>query len=116
MLEGLGQLHGVFRGGKQAGRELSDFASAFGLPAGCPASYRQFVQMTLNLDRVRVARAVSVAMGIQAASSDEPLDDIWGDAIASAPEEGAEIAYEANKERARSRSARKLGPTGPMGG
>jgi hypothetical protein len=86
---------------------MADFLSAFGFPANFKLDYRTFVQLYLNLERIRLQRAVSVGFGMQIANSDSPLDEVWGDAIALDPSEASEIVYRANVERSQARSRRK---------
>lgn len=86
---------------------MADFISVYGFPAGFTLDYRTFFQLFLNLERVRMQKAIAVAFGNYLANSDSPLDESWGDAVALDKSEAAEITYQANIQRANSRMRRK---------
>lgn len=106
----MGPLPRVHGGKRERGRELSDFCHAFRF-APPELDYPTYVALVLNLDRLRVQQAVSVAIGTQAALSSDPLAPIWGDAVALDAVQSEEVLHRANAARAehRRRSRRPHG-------
>ena len=86
---------------------MADFCAAYGYPANVPFTYREFVQLYLNVDRVRRQQAIAYSLGQQIAMSDDPLEEDWADAVAMDPVEAAEMIYQCNVARAESRSRRR---------
>ena len=86
---------------------MADFCAAYGYPAHKPLTYREFVQLYLNVERVRMQQAIAVSLGQQMAVSDEPVDLVWGDAVAMDPVEAAEIVFQANVQRMEARARRR---------
>lgn len=65
--------------------------------------------MVLNVPRVRLQRAMAVAQGTALATSNAPLEEAWGDALACEKAEGEHIVFEANKARMAARAAARRG-------
>lgn len=72
-------------------------------------TYADWYGLTLNIDRVRRQRAVSVLQALLASGLDD-LSPAWGDAIAADPAEAESIVEEANYHRARARARRRGRP------
>jgi hypothetical protein len=55
------------------------------------------VQLALNIERIRLQKAIAVGLGVQSANSPELLDYAWADAAARDPAE-AEVMHRRNNQ------------------
>lgn len=85
-------------GGKNAGRELSDFVACYGFPSGFQLTYQNYLRLVLNIGRVRFQHAIAVTRGL-AASGVHRLDEEWADAIAVDESEVDELLWDINSAR-----------------
>lgn len=76
---------------------------------GFRPDYLTWVQLWLNLPRAGWRQAVAVARGVGTAMSDRSVPLAYFDAVASCPEEAAEMEYESNAERAVARAMARRG-------
>jgi hypothetical protein len=81
--------------------DLARFAAFYGLPAGAPVNYAQFVGLLLNTPLVTrlKALAVNAALGLEG----ERIGPDWADALGDTEEEGLAVIGSANFSRYLSR-------------
>jgi hypothetical protein len=83
-----------------AGREFADFCAVYGLGGlGGRIDFDTYCQLYLNLDRVRLREAFTVARGGSVANTPGLIDRAYFDAEARTPEEADEMEFEAAKAR-----------------
>lgn len=91
-------------GAKKKTRELADTLSAYpGLSVGA-VDFPTWFGLWLNLERVRLAQAVAVARGVGLASSGEPVDAAFCDAVTLTAAEADEMKFQSDAARARARA------------
>jgi hypothetical protein len=78
-------------------------------PESRPLTYLEYVQLYLNIDRVRTQHAFAVAQGMGVAMSNGNLDESWFDAVAKHPEEARQMTRDANADRRMARALAKKG-------
>lgn len=71
--------------------------------------YGTLIGFWLNVPRIRFQRAAMTLAGVAAASHNEPLEWIWGDALAMFAEEADEVLFEINAQRAIAKVSHRRG-------
>jgi hypothetical protein len=94
---------------RRDGRELADLSAAYHCPPaavlalrGETPSYLHYVQLVLNLPRVKLQPAVAVAQGLGAADA-KLLDWCWADAAETDPQKAERTYWRWSLARTKSR-------------
>lgn len=95
-------------GKRESGRELAALIAVYGFWPGFTMTYAVYVQLLLNLERVRLQRSLDVAKGFGAIMTQDDLDRDWADAMAYDRAEVDEIEFNLHKQRAEARRRSRM--------